>query len=349
MTEAAAHSAVEVEPFEVRGNSDHELDAVIGITRALLRERVAEDPEIPLAMLRAAMRATPDTIERRDWLARADGAPVARAIAWRRLYGDKQHVRNVEIEVLAAHRRRGIATQLLRAVVGSVSADRAAMFGFLTTDRIPAGGEFLGRLGGEAGMAMTTNQLDVATVDRALVARWRDSAPRGYRAVWIDGDVPEELLDNVVAAYEAMAMTPTGSLRIWDFSASRESVRSFERARREQGREHHLVLAIDEATGRTAGFSEVTWHPDQPEILRQGGTAVPPEHQGKGIGKWLKALVLGRILSEHPRARYMRTNNNPVNAPIVAINERLGYRPAWTNTVWQLTLADAQRYLASRT
>lgn len=337
--------AHEVRPIDVRTSSDEELFALVGIVRALMRERVPEDPETPDSMLLSAMRATPDSFERHDWIARTDGVPVGRALVWRRLYGEKQHVRHVEIEVLPDRRRSGLGRDLLRAAVATAGDDKSAEFGFFTTDRIPSGEVFVCRIGAEEGMRMTTNQLDLRTVDRDLVARWLDGRPSAYRLVAIDGDVPEELLDNVVAAYEAMATTPTGALRIFDFSATRETVRSFERARHEQGREHLLVLAIDERTGRTAGFSEIGWHPDQPHLIRQGGTAVTADHQGKGIGKWLKALAVQHVLEHRPGARYMRTNNNPVNAPIIAINERLGFRPAWTNAVWQLPIAVAHRYV----
>lgn len=338
--------AYEAMPIDVRAESDEDLQPLAALVRALLGERVPEDPEPSLAYVLTTLRAAPDAFERRDWVARdGTGRVIGRAVAWRRLYGEKQNVRNVEIEVLREHRRRTVGRALLREVVRSVAGDATALFGFFTTDRIPAGEAFLTRVGAEAGMAMTTNQLELAKVDRALLAAWREARPAGYRLEWIDADVPEHLLANVVAAYGAMAATPTGTLRIWDFTATPELVRSFERARHEQGREHALLLAIDEATGETAGFTEASWHPQQTHLVRQGGTAVTTKHQGRGIGKWLKALIMERVLAERPEARHMRTNNNPVNAPIIAINERLGFRPAWTNTIWQLSIADARRYL----
>lgn len=346
---AAARERYELVPLDVRACSDDEIRQAAEVLGALMRERVREDPEAPLAYLIARFRATPDAFERFDWVAKAAGRVVGRAVVWRRLYGDKQSARNVDIEVLPEHRRRGLARSFLREIVRTAGDDASAIFGSFTTDRIPAGEGFMRRLGAEAGMAMTTNQLDLAAVDRSLLARWRSGAPGGYRLEWIDRDVPERLLDNVVAAYAAMATMPTGTLRIWDFTASRDLVRSFERARREQGREHVFVMAIDDATGETAGFTEVSWHPDLPHLIHQGGTAVLEKHQRKGLGKWLKGATLERVLAEHPEARYMRTNNNPVNAPIIAINERLGFRPAWTNTVWQLPIADARRYVEGAT
>lgn len=340
-----ASERYDVEPIDVRVSSEAELRPVAELVGALMRERVSEDPEAPLAYLIAGIRATPDAFERLDWVAKADGMLVGRALVWRRLYGTNQSARNVEIEVLPEHRRRGLARTFLREIVRGASDDASVVFGFMSTDRIPAGEGFMRRLGAEASMAMTTNQLDLAAVDRALLARWCAAAPAGYRLEWIDGDAPERLLDNVVAAFNAMATTPTGTVRTWDFTTTRETVRSFERARREQGREHLFVMAIDEMTGETAGFTDISSHPSVPHLIRQGGTAVVEKHQGRGLGKWLKAVMLERVLTERPEARCMRTNNNPVNAPIIAINERLGFRPAWTNTVWQLPSADARHYV----
>jgi hypothetical protein len=30
---------------------------------------------------------------------------------------------------------------------------------------------------------------------------------------------------------------------------------------------------------------------------------------------------------------------------MLAINPRLGYKPAWTNTIWEIGIADARRYI----
>jgi GNAT superfamily N-acetyltransferase len=73
-----------------------------------------------------------------------------------------------------------------------------------------------------------------------------------------------------------------------------------------------------------------------------------PKHRGHGIGKWIKARMVERILAERPTARYVRTGNAYSNAAMLSINDRLGFKIIWSTVVWQIPIADAKRYVADR-
>lgn len=334
-----------VEAVDVQAAPEEQLRMVAGLMGRLGREAIAEDPKTPAEVLIGQMRGMPASMRRWDWVGRdPEGAPVARATAWCSLEGEKRHVRNMYIGVLPDHRRRGVGRALFEEIVRTVG-ENDTLFGAFTSDRVPAGEAFMRRLGAEAGLRTTTNQLDLASLDPALVERWREAAPRGYRLEWIDGDVPERLIPNVIAAFEALNTTPQGTLRIWDFSATPESVRAFDRARQASGRQRWILLALAD-DGSTAGFTQVSFHRAEPHVAYQNATAVAPAHQGRDIAKWLKGVMMTRVVADLPRALYMRTMNATINPPILSINERLGFRAVWTNTVWQLPIADARRYVA---
>ena len=118
-----------------------------------------------------------------------------------------------------------------------------------------------------------------------------------------------------------------------------------DRIRKERGQQRRLLLAVDEASGGTASFTEVFFDPRQPHVVWQGGTATVTAHRNKGLGKWVKGRMLLRILDEVPHADFVRTNNAGTNAPMLAINEQMGFHVVWQNTAWQMPLAVAQKYV----
>jgi len=108
----------------------------------------------------------------------------------------------------------------------------------------------------------------------------------------------------------------------------------------------HMAVR-ERATGRLAGITEVAWHPNRPEILQQRGTGVLAEYQNLGLGRWLKAAMLEKVLNERPQVRRVRTGNADSNAPMLKINTELGFRPYISHQIWQIELAQVQAYLDS--
>jgi hypothetical protein len=60
--------------------------------------------------------------------------------------------------------------------------------------------------------------------------------------------------------------------------------------------------------------------------------------------------MLRQVHDSHPEATVIDTNNAEVNAPILSINARVGFKVAWRNVDYQVTRAalDAWVDLAGR-
>jgi GNAT superfamily N-acetyltransferase len=105
------------------------------------------------------------------------------------------------------------------------------------------------------------------------------------------------------------------------------------------------VIVRERSSGDFAGYSEITWHPNRPHIVNQQGTGVFPRFRGHGLGRWLKAAMIDRILAERPEVQYIRTSNANSNAPMLRINEEMGFRTYYSACVWQIETDTLLRFL----
>ena len=144
-----------------------------------------------------------------------------------------------------------------------------------------------------------------------------------------------------------MNQAPRGDLDVEDARRTPEQLREGERSLSASGVERWVVYVRERATGAFAGFSDVYWHPDRPAILDQGNTGVFPRYRSHGLGRWLKAAMLDRILRERPQVEVIRTNNADSNAPMLRINTELGFRAYMARTIWQVETDRVRRYLAA--
>jgi mycothiol synthase len=335
-----------VEAADLATADDDLIREVAALTNVISSERVPEDPPLSFDSFASRVRNRPSMVVIRDWLARsAEGEVVGRGYVVRFEADTNQHLREAGIDVLPAHRRKGVAKQLLREIVAGAGKADDIVISFFTSDRVPAASAFLERIGAKTTLTMHTNQLDLTTLDRAMVSDWAAIRTPGYRLEWIEGDLPENLIQNVIVAYDTMNTAPRGDSAMQDWNTTPEQLREWDRTRKATGRERKLVLAIHEATGDTAGYTEVFYDPKIPHLIFQSGTAVIPTHRGHGLGKWIKAAMLERAMRDWPKARIVRTGNADSNAPMLAINTRLGFKPAWAESIWEVGIVDARRYV----
>lgn len=335
-----------IEAFEPSKLPPAQLREAALLEQGLQHERVPEDPLMDPEVIEVRLRADSPGHWRAFAGARDRGGAIVgySGVFWQTNEPGNQHLRWCEIAVAPAHRRRGLGRALLRSAVQAV-ADQGEDLVFMShvTDRVPAAEAFARAIGATPGLAMKTNQLELASVDRASVSEWAAIAPMGYRLERVDGAVPAELIHAYIESASGMNDAPRGDLRMDDWELTEQQIRDRETWQQRAGIERWLILAVHEASGAGAGFTEVTYDVRVPHLIWQQGTAVIDAHRGHRLGLWMKAAMLERILAERTLARYIRTGNANTNAQMLAINTQLGFKPAWSSALWQLTLADARR------
>jgi mycothiol synthase len=335
-----------IEPLDPVNASSAQLREAAELFQAQQRERTPEDPPTPLDAIELRLRAVVPGRWQAYFGARdPSGALVGYGVVGRSLNEpENAHLRWTELVVSAKRRRKGVGRALLRALVDAV-ADQGDEMVLMTqtTDRVPSGSEFARAIGAAPGLEMKTNQLDLSKVDRAKIEEWAAIAPKGYRLARIDNAVPADLVAPYIAASNGMNDAPRGDLKMADWKLTEEQIRERESWFKQTGSEWWLLVALHEATGEGAGFTEVTYDPKISHVIWQQGTAVLDAHRGHRLGMWMKAVMLKRILDERPKALFIRTGNANTNAQMLAINTQLGFVPAWSACLWQISIADARK------
>lgn len=334
-----------IEQVDLARTSDDQLRPFVEFAWRRSKEEVPEDPVLPFEAMATRMRMTSPLFVRERWAIWAEPGRLAATLSVNRSTQDNLSIRDLDIEVDPDHRQRGLGKKLLAKAVEACGPAEGLILQGWTMSRLPAGAAFAERIGAKPGLRMRNSQLDLRTIDRALIRTWAAIEPEGYRIEFIDGETPDQLMDNVVTAIRAINMMPREDLQIEDWKITPETVREWERMGRARGQEHRMAVVIEESTGASAAFTELFFDPRVPSILHQGGTATIQEHRGKGVGKWVKARMAQRVLDELPEARYIRTDNAGTNAAMLAINVAMGFRPVWESVIWQIPLEDARRYV----
>ena len=239
--------------------------------------------------------------------------------------------------VTESHRRRRIGTTLLRRLVEIGAEDGRVSVG-ANADEDSAGASFLAASGLTRRNTAHQNRLRLADVDVSLLDGWIAKAAErasGYSLRAWDGPTPEELLEGFAVCNDVMNSAPRGDLDLADERMTPDRLRTIEAGRIGIGTTWWTICAIEDASGAFAGFTQMSFPRWRPKLARQNDTGVDPAHREKGLGRWLKAAMLRRLLDEKPGIEQVETWNAGSNAPMLAINHALGFRRASVTGNWQ--------------
>jgi GNAT superfamily N-acetyltransferase len=282
---------------------------------------------------------------------RADAAEIVATTAFWTYphFKDNQHLAQFSIAVRPDMRRQGLAKLLLPRVAGLAGRENRRLMITETDSLVPAGEAYMKRLGAKMGIEVQFIQLDLGDLDRALLTRWQELAREragDFRLELWDGPYPEEDIQAVVDMKKVMNTAPRDELDVEDREWTVEELRQGEKSMAEQNYERWTMVARHRQTAEIAGYTQVYWKANNPELLDQGDTAVFPKFRNRGMGRWLKAAMLEKALRDRPGLKQVRTDNAGSNAPMLKINQELGFKPYKVVRVWQMAVAGVEAYLA---
>jgi mycothiol synthase len=227
---------------------------------------------------------------------------MAFAVIWRTSHN--RHLAEFHISVLPECRQRGCGRQLLAAVADVAYREQRRLLLTTTDASTPAGAIFLKRLGGQVGIATHTNQLILSELNRDLIRRWQDEPRRlgnAYEIGFWDEAYPQGVLAAMASLRAVMNTAPRDALELEDIIWTDTQLRQIESTLAHHQTERWTMYGRHPHTGAVVGYTEVFWNARDPATLNQGDTGVVPTHRHHGLGRWLKAAMLEKVLHERPQ------------------------------------------------
>jgi RimJ/RimL family protein N-acetyltransferase len=162
----------------------------------------------------------------------------------------------------------------------------------------------------------------------------------GYDLVtWLNG-CPDALVDGRVELERRMSIdAPRGAIELEEEDWDAARLRTFEHNQQEMGSDLVATGVVHRASAALAGFCEVSVSRARPEVAYQLDTIVAPAHRGHRLGLLLKIASTRLIMERSPATQRVKTENAVSNAPMIAVNDQLGYQLAGLGTAWQKDLA----------
>lgn len=336
--------SVEVREVDLDELLSSDLPRLAAFENVLWAEEEPGEPLIAEPVVALIHRRRPNT-DRWAWIVEGqDNGDILGMATLRVSLRDNLHLGTLHVRVVPGERGQGFGAALLRVAAHRASESGRRLLTGFTWDTVPAGERFATRLGATAGLLVRRSELDLQRVERTRLTRWLDVPRRTtdrYDLVTVLGAYPPDQYEAIAEVEKVMNTQPHDDLDVEDETIDAAWVAGREAQLQPDLEERWTIFARDKSTGRFVGFTQVFFYDDWPGMVNQGNTGVHPDHRGYGLGLWLKTAMLERIYAEKPDSRRMRTTNAYSNAPMLAINDELGYRITATQTAWQVETAVA--------
>jgi len=313
-----------VDPYD-----DADMDAFQDVYAAAER---AEDPSAPLYSREDAVSMLTSTSAGHFWQgfgAFLDGRMVGESLISGGLR-DTLGTARVFVWVPPAAARRGVGTRLVRQAEeqlrgrGRRVAQAQARIGI---DRANGNRHFAERMGYVLANTEVERRLplpaDLALLDR--LAAQAEPHHRDYTIRVEVGPVSDELAPSYVALKNLITTEmPSGDLEVEVGRDTVDELRTQDREVAAAGRRRVSAYALD-AVGQVVGYAVAAVSNADFDHVDQWGTLVHPAHRGHRLGLAVKCAQVRAISTLFPDKRLITTTNAETNAPMVAINEALGF------------------------
>ena len=330
----------------VNAATDPGFTTVVAVRRADDAVRNPGDPVSQPQVIAADLFVSMPDYRRIVTVAELDGAPAGLLTAVYRTEadGDTWHA-DVDVTVLAQHRRRGIAEALVNDALPQLTDTGVnSVLTYVTLDLDPEPAVALCQHYGLTKRSEERcSRTVVAEVDDDMIHRWIAEAATtasSYRIEVWEGPCPDGLLEPWCRAAAAIEDAPTGDLDYDDYIRGPEAQQAADAVSARRGLRIYRSLVLTD-DGQPAGMTELFVNGDAPYVGHQGNTGVLAPHRGHGIGRWLKAVNHRQVVAAQPGVQVIETFNAEANPWMLDINVAMGFRPHHSYAMYQAPLDTA--------
>ncbi|MCE7742246.1 MAG: hypothetical protein GOP50_07275 [Candidatus Heimdallarchaeota archaeon] len=204
--------------------------------------------------------------------------------------------------------------------------------------------EFWESLNAKVAIEGAQNRLYLEDVDWEMIDKWREEGHKRAREERIDlvsfRKCPEDIIEDYSVLYtKIMNLVPMGDFEWKPEDITPKKVRETEGRFEELGYEWHTLITR-ESTGDLSGITEIFYHKARSHKVEQELTGVTLNFRGRGLGKWLKAEMLFFIKNEFPDVKFVITGNADTNAPMLSINNRMGFKMYLEEKCFTMKISD---------
>ena len=249
------------------------------------------------------------------------------------------------IDLLTPYRGKGIGKKLLEVVLEYAKRHKKELIIGETSEE--DGKSFIRKLKAQEALSGVENRLSLTKVDWEMVDEWIKDGPVRSPESKIEffQDCPEDIIEEFCKIYtEVGNQAPREDLDVGDFITTPE-------LRRQREKYHKdcdvtwLTAVTREPNGEVTGLTEVLYRPSKDPLIYQDLTGVSEKYRDSGKGKWLKATMLREIREQFPTVTTVVTGNATTNAPMLSINNRLGFKIHKESLVAQIKTKALEEYL----